>query len=107
MKLRLKELRKMKGFSSRALFAEELGIPERRVKAWETGESLIQLDDACVVADVLECTLDDLVGRIPPREGSKDARLSSFYYDYAELSDAGKKAAVAAVHGIRLSEDDE
>lgn len=105
MRLQLKQLRKSKGFKSRAALAEEIGVPERRVKAWETGESLIQLDDACLVADALGCTLDDLVGRVPP-ENSLDAQLAGLYDDFAHLSNTGKAAVAAAARGIRVSEAD-
>lgn len=105
MDLRLMELRKKKGFKNRAQFAERLCVSTRRVKSWERGETLIQLDDACMAADVLGCTLDELVGRTPPQPETTDPLLDSIHEDYASLSFSGKVAAAGAIHGIRRSEE--
>lgn len=65
MKLQLMRLRKEAGFKSRKALADALGdgYTERRIKSWEDEERMLSLKQACDIADVLECTLDELAGR--------------------------------------------
>lgn len=62
-KLQLKRLRKAAGIKTQADMAALLNVPERRYASWERGEVGINLEQACDIADVLECTLDELAGR--------------------------------------------
>lgn len=63
MKLQLERLRKERGFKSRPAFAAACGKPERQIKAWECNERKLRLEEACELADFLNCTLDELAGR--------------------------------------------
>ncbi|AEB07338.1 helix-turn-helix domain protein [Coriobacterium glomerans PW2] len=63
MNLQLVRLRKAAGYVSRRTFSEALGVPERQIKAWEDRERKLRLEDACDIADLLHCTLDELAGR--------------------------------------------
>ena len=65
MEIQLKRLRKEAGYRSRREFAAALGdgFTERRITSWENGERMISLEQACVLADFLNCTLDELAGR--------------------------------------------
>ncbi|MBQ9147777.1 MAG: helix-turn-helix transcriptional regulator [Rikenellaceae bacterium] len=62
MNLKLKELRKSRGMRQEDL-ADAIFSTPRIVGAWERGETSLPLEDACSIADVLECTLDELAGR--------------------------------------------
>ena len=62
MDLQLMRLRKEAGYKSRKVIADVLGISERKYKSWETEEVRLTLDDACDIADLLDCTLDELAG---------------------------------------------
>lgn len=63
LELQLKKLRKLAGYRTQSDMAKALGIPSRRYESWEREEAMMSLEQACMVADVLECTLDELAGR--------------------------------------------
>lgn len=96
MNLQLTRLRKEAGYKSRSSFAEAIGVAERRIKSWETQETKLRLDDACMIADFLKCTLDELAGRDTPLawvdSGQKEMNIA-----YIELDRPGREAAKAAV----------
>ena len=80
MDLQLMKLRKLAGYKNRDAFAEKIGVNKYTYRSWESGAAMMSLEQACMVADVLECTLDELAGREvsgrviqPIREGT--ARL--------------------------------
>lgn len=59
----IKELRKAKGLTQRAL-ADKVGIPLRTVQKYEGGECAIEnmtLGMAARLATALECTIEDLM----------------------------------------------
>lgn len=90
MNLQLERLRKEAGYKSRRQFADALGVNERQIKAWECSERKLRLEDACVIADLLHCTLDELAGRsFQPAEYS-DPRQQSLNYSYSLLDDRSK-----------------
>ena len=104
MELKLMQLRKASGYKSRDAFAAVIGVKPLTYKTWETGERNMNFAQACMVADALGCSLDELAGR-PQYAGSySDRRQAVLNDDYAHLSDAGKDAAAGAVRGIRASE---
>lgn len=61
MRLYLKDLRKAKRLTQGQL-ADAVGATKRQIGAWERGENDLPLDYACAIADVLECTLDEIAG---------------------------------------------
>lgn len=65
MEIQLKRLRKEAGYRNRKDFAAALGdgFTERRITSWENGERMLSLEQACVLADFLHCSLDELAGR--------------------------------------------
>lgn len=70
MDIQLKRLRKISGFKTQKDIADALGIPERRYSSWERGEVMMSLEQAYYVTELLGCTLDELVGRKPPKTPS-------------------------------------
>ncbi|MBQ9004083.1 MAG: helix-turn-helix transcriptional regulator [Eggerthellaceae bacterium] len=66
MKLRMKEIRVARNLKQEEV-ASLAGMPVRRYGSYERGERVISLVDAAIIADVLECSLDELVGREWPR----------------------------------------
>ena len=94
MNLQLKRLRREAGYKSRASFAAKLGTNERNIKAWELGETRLSLEQACDIADLLHCTLDELAGRdFKPVEFS-DPRQQSLNHSYSLLDDKSKSDLV-------------
>lgn len=63
MDLQLMKLRKLAGYKNRDAFAEKIGVNKYTYRSWESGAAMMSLEQACMVADVLECTLDELAGR--------------------------------------------
>lgn len=90
MNLQLMRLRKEAGYKSRDDFAHALGVNPLTYKGWETGRTRLKLEDACDIADLLHCTLDELAGRsFQPAEYS-DPRQQSLNYSYSLLDDRSK-----------------
>ena len=90
MKLQLMRLRKAAGFKNRTGIAKALGISERKYKSWETGETRLTLEDACVLADFLHCTLDELAGRDFSPPAYSDQRQQVLNTCYEKLNDKSK-----------------
>jgi transcriptional regulator with XRE-family HTH domain len=62
---RLHELRQAAGLTQEKL-ARKADVGTDAVRNWEKGRRTPGLDMAIKLADALECTLDELVGRTPP-----------------------------------------
>lgn len=58
----IKEKRKERGWTLRVL-ADKLGVGFSLISAWERGKNIPTLFTACDLADIFECTLDELCGR--------------------------------------------
>ena len=107
MNFQLRQLREKSQFKTRDALALATGFSVRRIQSWENGERRPTLEDACVLADVLGCTLDELAGReLSPREYS-DERQATLNELYSYLDDANKSAAVGAVRGIAAAQAEE
>ena len=64
----------------------------------------MNFSQACMIADVLHCSLDELAGRTEFVGNFADQRQAVMNDDYAHLSDAGKDAAAGAVRGILIAD---
>ena len=62
MDLQLRRLRKERGYTQLRI-GEVCGVHKNIVSAWERQEIRLPLEDACKIADFLDCTLDELAGR--------------------------------------------
>lgn len=103
MNLKLMELRKEAGYKSRQSFENATGIKARQFKAVELQEVKITLEDACTFADILGCSLDELVGRNFDSAGFYDSlerHEAKLIDDYRELNDDGKVMASTMVAGL-------
>ena len=58
----LKEQRKMRGLTQVEL-AQETGIPQSTLSAWEQGVNMPNIADCIKLADFYGISLDELVGR--------------------------------------------
>lgn len=90
MNLQLMRLRKEAGYKSRKVIADALGISERKYKSWETEEVRLTLDDACDIADLLHCTLDELAGRDFQPVSYSDPRQQALNHSYSLLDEKSK-----------------
>lgn len=66
---RMNELRKAKGFKSAASFARHIGLTERNYSRLEKGDIEMRLPIAIAIADALDCSIDELIGREVPFDG--------------------------------------
>lgn len=60
--LKLRELREAKGLNQRRV-AAELGITPSAVAQWELGQKNPTMRNLIALADLLGCTIDQLLGR--------------------------------------------
>lgn len=92
MNLQLMKLRKEAGYKSRKALADALGddYSERRIKSWEDGARMLSLKQACDIADLLHCTLDELAGRDFQPAAYSDPRQQALNRSYSLLDDRSK-----------------
>lgn len=62
MDFRIKQIRESRGIKQQDI-ADSLGVNWRTYGSWERGERPLSVDMACKIADILDCSLDYLVGR--------------------------------------------
>ena len=100
MKTNLKAFRKARKLTQGEL-AELIGATVRQVGSWERGEAEMSLEDACDLADVFDCSLDELVGREVPTAPSYPDPLRNQLNGYYEcMNDTGKKLAVDSIKAM-------
>ncbi len=92
MNLQLMRLRKEAGYKSRKALADALGddYSERRIKSWEDGVRMLSLKQACDIADLLHCTLDELAGRDFQPVSYSDPRQQALNHSYSLLDEKSK-----------------
>lgn len=100
MNLQLMSLRKAAGYKSRKAIAEALGISERKYKSWETEEVRLTLEDACDIADLLDCSLDELAGRDFQPEAYSDPFQKELNAAYARCGPQGKQSLLMSARGL-------
>ena len=97
----IKKMRERAGLNQQDV-ADALGIKKARYGDWERETTTINLRDAIRLADLFECTLDELAGR--EWHGSEASPLSGAEHDivdaYRACDQSGKEAIQAAVSGI-------
>lgn len=79
----LRRLRKEAGYKTAEEFANHIGIPVQTYSRWERGDNNkeILMYKAWIIADALDCTIDEIVGRIEPNRST----------GYKGLSDKSRK----------------
>ena len=102
----LQYLRKRAGLKQGEM-ADRLGINNRTYGAWERGEAMINLAQACACADVLGCTVDELAGRSwPPHdarsinEGVDDPLKRSVVDAYDAMNVEGRASLANVAQGL-------
>lgn len=101
MELQLKTLRKLRGMTQTEL-ARAVGSTMRVVSAWERGETSLPFEDACRIADVLECSLDALAGREWGGELFADPGKNALVGYYDSMNERGR---TTLVESARLMSD--
>jgi len=95
---RLKLLREARNLTQ-ARLADLLSIDPRAYNRWERGSSTPQLETLIKIADVLQVTLDELVGRKPPSEEVKlkNFELHTLCQQADNLPDADQQALILVI----------
>jgi transcriptional regulator with XRE-family HTH domain len=99
MKTRIGEIRDASGMSRKEL-AAAIGVSYSVLAKWETGQNEIALDQATAIAQVLGCTLTELVGNDAPQ---RDKRFDELAGLYRSMSEDGKTALLASAHGLAVA----
>lgn len=99
MALKLRQIRNKRGLEQKEV-ADQLGISVRRYGSWEREERNLNLKDAAMIADVLECTLDELAGRDWPRPAFQDPRQERLNGCYESLNEESKTQVADMVKSI-------
>lgn len=73
----IQELRREKGYRSAREFAEALGMSPSSMSRYDNQPDLIPTKVAWAMADMLDCTIDEIVGRMPVTSGKSE--LQEFY----------------------------
>lgn len=105
MQNQIATMRKIKGIKQKDL-AEKLGIKVDTLGTWERGKREFTFKDACAIADVLECTLDELAGRVPPYEPkywTKDQENLNHYWE--SMNRTGRSALLESARLMSGSDD--
>ena len=92
MQIRLRELRESRGLRVSQMI-ERLGVQDSRYRKWESNSAQIPLEYACMCADILKCSLDELAGRRVPSKPSIDS-AEQHVIDCYRSTDARGKAAI-------------
>ena len=100
MKLNLREIRKNKKMTQDAL-AEAVGATPRQIGAWERGENDIPMDFALSIAEVLQCSIDDIAGRDSRHlNASLSIEERDLIDDYRRATKEGKRAIEATARAM-------
>jgi transcriptional regulator with XRE-family HTH domain len=98
MNLQLKQLRTMAKLTQPQL-AEKAGVNLRTYQSWEREDASISLEGACLIADVLECSLDEIAGREFDAKEWADDRQRVLNTSFSRLDEARKDIAVETLSG--------
>ena len=102
MKLQLRMLRKRRDLTQDQL-AERIDSTLRKISSWEREETQLPLADACKIADVLECSLDELAGRDWPQRSYADPRQGRMNNQYEEMNERGRQRAAESVDDVHAN----
>lgn len=102
MNLSLREIRRRSGMTQEQL-AKAIGATKRQIGAWERGENDLPMDYASLIADKLQCSIDDIAGR-DAHPIMPELPLTVDEYDllstYRELSETSKEALLVVAHTL-------
>lgn len=85
----IKEYRNKRGLNQYE-FAEKLGISPQAVSKWECGQSCPSIENLCMISEILDVSIDELVG------GRKDYEQTMIGID-----GGGTKTEFSSVYGER------
>ncbi len=110
MDLQMKRIREARGLSQQCV-AGKIDVPVRRYGSWEREERKINFEDACRIADVLGCSLDELAGREWRGEKLGDPGKNALIGYYDSMNEHGRATLVESARlmsdgdSIRIEKD--
>ncbi len=99
---RLREHRESRKLTQ-ARLAELLEVSPRVYNRWETAAAAPRLDTVVRIADILEVSIDELVGRKEPQEPQfrlHNPKLHQLYQEIDRLSDEDQQALVILLDSL-------
>lgn len=108
MKTQLKTLRKRAGYKTQPEFAEALSkfvgdeIPTSRYAAWERGVNEMSLLMAFQITELLECSLDELIGRDVTKPQYSDPHQRALNACYENMNEDGKETLVKVARSLEF-----
>lgn len=98
---RLRLLRTQRGLTQTRL-AELLGMPARSYNRWERGGHIPHLEMAVKIADILQVSLDELVGRkdASPQVSIRNHALHQLVQQVDALTDQDQQALITVMDGL-------
>jgi len=99
---RLQETRSARGLTQTRL-AGMLGVSPRVYNRWERGAAIPRLDTLVKIAEILEVSLDELVGRKEPDLDTlriRNPELHDLYKEIDRLSDEDQQALVVVLDSL-------
>lgn len=106
MKTQLKTLRKRAGYKTQPEMATALSdfvgyeIPTSRYAAWERGINEMSLLIAFEITELLECTLDELIGRDVAKPRFADPNQRTLNNCYENMNADGKETLVKVARSL-------
>lgn len=97
----LQACRKHAGYKSAREFAEHIGLSVSKYTTYEQGRYSMNIETACLIADTLHVSLDELLGRKPPIkqvQAPPDERQLIGYY--RAMTNDGKAALLGSAAGM-------
>lgn len=103
----LQALRKKAGFKSAASFAKHVGVNPNTYTQYEQGLVSFSYAKAWLFADALDCTLDELGGRTPPKESglATDPEQIELIGYYDSMNSEGRDALIKSARLMSGSPD--
>lgn len=103
MDLRLRQLREAHGYTQKEL-ANIIGTTLRKVSSWENLEVRIPLIDAARIADVFDCSLDELAGRDwHPASDYADPRQAELNRCWESLDPERQNRLIGTAHDMEVA----
>lgn len=97
----LQARRKEAGYKSAKSFAEYIGMETSAYTEYEQGRRSFTYEQAWEFADALNCTLDAIGGRIPPKQSQfSDEKQSYLNNCYENMNDKGKDTLLSVARSM-------
>ena len=110
MKTNLQEMRRKAGFKSARAFAESIKMNPTTYTQYEQGIRNFTLEKAWEFADALDCSLDELAGRLWPPQGaagSADPMRDELVRCYDVSTTENRHSLVVAARNAALASGDD